>query len=119
MKNAWLILGLVLPGGPLLGQAHPLDPASGTELRRGLAVLRSSGVLSAGTDLASLSLKEPAKAAVLAGRTMSRQLAAVTYDATANRTAEVTIDLGSDRIVDSRVVPGVTPQHLSRDNRDD
>lgn len=118
LTNAWLLLSLVLPSEPLLAQTHPLDPVSGAELRRGLAVLRSSGLLSTGTDLASLSLKEPAKAAVLAGQALPRQLAAVTYGAATNRTTEVTIDLGTDRIVDSRVVPGVTPQHLSRDHRD-
>ena len=54
-------------------------------------MLRSAGLLSAGTDLASLSLKEPAKAAVLAGRALPRQLAAVTYDAAAG------LDLAPER----------------------
>ena len=103
------LISLLAAGAPLVAQTHPLDPVSQTELTRGLAILQAEGALAEGTVVATLGLKEPTKAAVLAGQPIPRQLAAVTYLASANRTTQITIDLATDRIVGSRVMTGVAP----------
>jgi primary-amine oxidase len=95
--------------------AHPLDPLSKEELDAAVSILRAEHRLGASTRLPLLSLKEPAKAEILAGRTPARQAFAVLYERASRQIFEAVIDLSSRHVVSWKEIPGVQPPLLLED----
>jgi primary-amine oxidase len=94
-----------------LGAAqHPLDGLDASEITATTAILRQAGHVDDKTLIASLTLQEPPKAAVLAWRAgdpLVRQAKTVLrHD---GKTYEAVVDLGSRQVKSHRHVPGVQP----------
>lgn len=93
-------------------QLHPLDPLSAAEITAATGLLRAAPQFPAGALFASLVLKEPPKADVLAhagGAPASREAFAVILDRKRNRTFEATVDLQATRLVSWTEIKGVQP----------
>ena len=96
---------------------HPLDSLSTEEFRRTTDALRAAGELIPSRRFASITLDEPAKAAVLAwreGDPISRRSLSVLWDRADNKAYEAIVELaeagaGDDAVVSFDHVPGVTP----------
>ena len=76
---------------------HPLDSLSTEEFNRTTAALRASGDLIDSRRFASITLDEPAKAAVLAwreGDPIVRRSLSVLWDRADNKAYEAIVDLG-------------------------
>jgi primary-amine oxidase len=95
--------------------AHPLDPLSREEIDAAVAILRDAHHLSESTRVPLLSLKEPPKAEILAGRIPPRQAFAVLYERASKQTFEAVIDLAARRMVSWREVKGVQPPLMLED----
>ena len=92
--------------------AHPLEPLSAAEFRATAAILRRDQAVGESWRFASIELKEPAKAEVVAWRTgdaVPRRSLAVLWDRRTNQTYEAVVDLVGDRVDSWTYVPGVTP----------
>jgi primary-amine oxidase len=92
--------------------AHPLEPLSAEEFRRTAEILRREGHVTSTFRFASIELREPPKAEVLAwrpGAPVSRQSLAVVWNRSNNQTYEATVDLTGDRVASFEHVSGVTP----------
>jgi len=95
---------------------HPLDPLTAQEYRRTTGALQRSGRLPPTRRFASITLDEPAKAAVLSwreGDPILRRSLSVLWDRVDNKTYEATVQLAGDAVDDAVIafdhVPGVTP----------
>jgi len=97
---------------------HPLDSLSTEEFRRTTAALRASGDLIDSRRFASITLDEPAKAAVLAwreGDPIVRRSRSVLWDRADNKAYEAIVALApddtgaADEVVSFDHVPDVTP----------
>ena len=88
--------------------AHPLDPLSGEEIERTVAVLREQRGLGERARFVEIVLREPGKddlARFEAGETIPREAAAVVLDNAATHEAVVALDDGTLRSWDT--IPGV------------
>ncbi len=95
---------------------HPLDPLTKAELNTAVAVLRAEHRISGSTRLPLLSLKEPPKSNILAGRTPPRQAFAVPFARRNTRqTFEAVIDLTARSVVSWREIKGVQPPLMLED----
>ena len=77
--------------------SHPLDSLSAEEFRRTTAALRAGGQLTPTRRFASITLDEPAKAAVLAwneGDPIERRSLSVLWDRSDNKTYEAVVESG-------------------------
>ena len=93
-------------------QPHPLDPLSAEEITAAAGLVRAAPQFPADGLFASLVLKEPPKADVLAhagGAPKSRQAFAVILDRKRNRTFEALVDLQASRLVSWTEMKGVQP----------
>ena len=123
MCSLWLAsTALVLWGGPLAGgvsvQPHPLDPLTREELAAAVEILAASGRTNAGSRLALIALREPAKQDVLGfvpGLPVRREAFVVVYERAANRTFEAAIDLGARQVRSWTEIPGVQPAILTEE----
>ena len=91
---------------------HPLDPLSAAEITTAARVVRAAPHFPAEALFASLVLKEPAKADVLAhtgGAPRSREAFAVILDRKRNRTFEAVVDLQASRLASWTEIKGVQP----------
>src|SRR5438309_5603589 len=121
--SLWLAsTALVLWGGPLAGgvsvQPHPLDPLTREELAAAVEILAASGRTNAGSRLALIALREPAKQDVLGfvpGLPVRREAFVVVYERVANRTFEAAIDLGARQVHSWTEIPGVQPAILTEE----
>ncbi len=91
---------------------HPLDPLSREEFSAAAAILRRDRKLGDSWRFASVELREPAKADVLAWcpeDPVPRHAFAVLWDRSTNQTYEALVDLTGDRVASWTQVPGVCP----------
>ena len=108
------LLVCACPALPALAQ-HPLDPLSAAEIEAAAAVVAAAPGFPEGGKFATLVLKEPAKADVLAfsaGATAARQAFAIVLDRTHSRTFEAVADVRARRLVSWTEVKGVQPAVL-------
>lgn len=97
---------------------HPLDPLSREEIAATVEVLKASGKTSDASRYATLMLREPAKAEVLAfkpGNAFRREATAIIYERAANKTFEAVVDLNNKSLASWKEVAGVQPQFLIED----
>jgi len=100
---------------PSQAQPHPLDPLSAAEIETAAKVIRAAPQFPEHGKFATLVLKEPAKADVLAftpGASFTRQAFAIILDRLHNRTFEAVVDLNAAALVSWRAVKGVQPAVL-------
>jgi primary-amine oxidase len=95
--------------------AHPLDPLSRDELAAAMAILRTEHRVTESTRVPLLSLKEPPKTDILAGRTPPRQAFAVLYERATKQTFEAVVDLSARRVISWQEVKGVQPPLMLED----
>src|SRR5271167_2638763 len=89
---------------------HPLEPLSAAEVQQVVNLLKSKDKATATTRFVSISLKEPAKDLVHAGKTdLPRAAFAVLFDNAKNSCYEATIALGDNSLVSWNHIPGVQP----------
>jgi primary-amine oxidase len=103
-----------LAASPALAQ-HPLDPLSAAEIEAAAAVVSAAPGFPDGGKFATLVLKEPAKADVLAyrpGATVARQAFAIVLDRKHSRTFEAVVDVRARRVVSWTEIKGVQPAVL-------
>ncbi len=96
----------------LLLVPHPLDPLTADELRTAVSLLRSECGVADGHRVVTVTLAEPAKAAVRAfrpGDVIPREAFAVVYEPESGETHEAVVSLTSGEVVSWRHVPGVEP----------
>src|SRR4029078_6721459 len=94
---------------------HPLDPLSAREIETASQLIAAAPQFPANGKFATLVLKEPAKAEVLAyapGTKIARQAFAIILDRAGNRTFEAVVDLTAPRIDSWVEVKGVQPAVL-------
>lgn len=92
--------------------AHPLEPLTAREFRATAAILRRDQAVGESWRFASIELREPAKAVVLAWRTgdpVPRRSLSVLWDRRTNQTYEAVVDLVGDRVESWDYMPDVTP----------
>jgi primary-amine oxidase len=89
--------------------ANRFEPLTADEITRASDVLRTAGRADNGTTFISITLHEPAKADVLAGRASPREAAVLLYQPAGRVTAEATVDLTARRVSSWKVVPNVQP----------
>ncbi len=91
---------------------HPLQPLEADEFRRCAAVLRRDRGVTDSWRIASIELREPAKATVKAwrpGDEVARAALVVLWDRADHRVFEAVVDLSGDVVESWTHVPGVTP----------
>jgi primary-amine oxidase len=89
---------------------HPLEPLSADEVQQAVAILRDTGKVTPTTRFVSVSLKEPSKHAVHAGRTdLPREAFAVLFDNATNTCFETALSLTEMKVLSWTHVPGVQP----------
>jgi primary-amine oxidase len=106
---AFVYLAVALPAQ---AQQHPLDPLSTIEIETAARILTAAPQFPAGGKFATIVLKEPPKAAVLAftpGASVAREALSVILDRTSNRTFEGLVDLTGAKLASWREVKGVQP----------
>jgi primary-amine oxidase len=94
---------------------HPLDPLSAAEIEAAAAVVSAAPGFPEGGKFATLVLKEPAKADVLAytpGAAAARQAFAIVLDRKHSRTFEAVADIRARRLVSWTEIKGVQPAVL-------
>ena len=94
------------------GALHPLEPLSVEEVTEAVRIVREERGLGPKHRFAGLTLREPAKDAVLAwapGDRLEREALAVILDATEATTAEAVISLTQGRVTSWEVLEGVQP----------
>ncbi len=85
------------------------DAFSAEEIRRAVASARRETAVAAGARIVSVTLDEPDKAIVLGGGAVERVARVLTYNMTANVTAETRVQVTDGRVLSSRVIPDVQP----------
>ena len=88
---------------------HPLEPLTADEVRLAVSILRDSGKVTPTTRFISLSLKEPPKATVHAGKETHRVAFAVLFDNATNSCFETAACLFHKKVISWKHVPGVQP----------
>ena len=92
--------------------AHPLDPLTTDEIDRAADILKREKNLPDDILFAALTLQEPPKEQVLAGKAVPREAFAVVFDRKTNRTSEAVVDLAAGRVTSFRELSGVQPRIL-------
>src|SRR5215204_4492508 len=97
---------------PAHAQQHPLDPLNNIEIETAARILTAAPQFPAGGKFATIVLKEPAKAAVLAftpGSAVAREALGIILDRAGNRTFEGVVDVSAAKLSSWRQVKGVQP----------
>ena len=97
---------------------HPLDSLSREEILATVEILKASGKTTDASRYATIMLREPPKAEVLAfktGSTFRREAFAIVYERAANKTFEAVVDLNKKTLLSWKEVPGVQPEFLIED----
>src|SRR5919199_6156259 len=89
--------------------AHPLDPLSADELRRAAAVLRRDRGVDERWLFASIELREPDKAALLAGEEVPREALVALRDRERRTSHRAVVSLDADRVTAWHDVAGGQP----------
>ncbi|WP_390567029.1 primary-amine oxidase [Zavarzinella formosa] len=89
---------------------HPLEPLTASEVSNVVIILRDAGKVTPTTRFVSVSLKEPNKADVHAGKTgLARQSLAILFDNATNSCYETAVCLASQKVLSWKHIPGVQP----------
>jgi primary-amine oxidase len=97
---------------------HPLDSLSREEIAAVVEVLKSSGKTNDASRYATIVLREPPKAEVLAfkpGSSFRREAFVVVYERAVNKTFEAVIDLNKKSLLSWKEIAGVQPAFLIED----
>ncbi len=97
---------------------HPLDSLSREEIKATVEVLKASGKTTDASRYATIMLREPPKAEVLAfkpGSAFRREAFAIIYERAANKTFEAVVDLNKKTLLSWKEVAGVQPAFLIED----
>lgn len=99
---------------PAIGEEiwHPLEPLSGPEVARAVAILQASGKVHAKCRYATIMLNEPLKETVLdfkAGASLEREAFAIILDNADGATYEAVVSLSSGTLKEWNHIPGVQP----------
>src|SRR5437868_1123716 len=97
---------------------HPLDSLSREEIAATVEVLKNSGKTDEASRYATIMLREPPKAEVLAfkpGSAFRREAFAVVFERAANKTFEAVVDLNKKSLLSWKEVTGVQPEFLIED----
>ncbi|HKQ07620.1 MAG TPA: primary-amine oxidase [Blastocatellia bacterium] len=108
---------------PLLARAadyptHPLDSLSREEILTTVEILKAGGKTTDASRYATIMLREPPKAEVLAfkpGSAFRREAFAVVYERATNKTFEAVVDLNKKALLSWKEAPGVQPAFLIED----
>lgn len=89
---------------------HPLEPLSADEVQLAAQVLKDTGKVTKTTRFVSISLREPKKNLVHAGKTdIPREAFAVLFDNATNSCYEAVLSLAKRELVGWKQIPGVQP----------
>jgi primary-amine oxidase len=88
---------------------HPLDPLTAEEIRQASAILRRDRGVGAGWRFASIELKEPAKAVLLAGEAARREALAVCWNRADGQAYRAVVCLTSAAVTAWEHLPGQHP----------
>jgi primary-amine oxidase len=89
---------------------HPLEPLSPDEVQLAVTILKDSGKVTKTTRFVSVSLREPKKDLVHAGKTgLLREAFAVLFDNVTNSCHEAVVSLAKQELIGWKRVPGVQP----------
>lgn len=91
---------------------HPLEPLSGQEVQRAVALLKENGHVTPTTRFVSVSLREPPKELVHAIRgphSIAREAFAVLFDNRTNLCHEIVLSLTEARLLSHQTIAGVQP----------
>jgi len=94
------------------GVAHPLDPLTADEIAAASAILKREQGLAETARFVSISLREPAKTAVLAfqsGDPIDRQAFVVIRERAEKKTYEAVVSITGEKVVSYREIEGVQP----------
>lgn len=92
------------------GTTHPLEPLTAAEVRLAVSLLKDTGKVTPTTRFVSVSLKEPPKAAVHAGKQAPpREAFAVLFDNGSNSCFEASVSLADKKVTGWKHIPGVQP----------
>jgi primary-amine oxidase len=89
--------------------SHALDPLTAGEIRQVSAILRRDRGVGAGWRFASIELREPAKAALLAGQAARREALAVCWNRADGQAYRAVVRLASAEITAWEPLPGQQP----------
>lgn len=89
---------------------HPLEPLSTEEVQQAVALLRTGGKVTPTTRFVSISLKEPPKADVHAGKlAIPREAFVVLFDNAKNTAYEAALSLTDGKLLSWKAIEGVQP----------
>ena len=88
---------------------HPLEPLTADEIRLAVSILRDTGKVTPTTRFISVSLQEPPKATVHAGKETHRVAFAVLFDNATNSCFETAACLFHKKVISWKHVAGVQP----------
>ena len=89
---------------------HPLEPLTAPEVTNVVVILKEAGKVTPTTRFVSVSLREPPKADVHAGKpNLPRQAKSVLFDNATNSCFETIVCLSSQQILSWKHIPGVQP----------
>ena len=97
---------------------HPLDSLNREEIAATVEVLKSSGKTNDASRYATIVLREPPKAEVLAfkpGSSFRREAFVVVYERAVNKTFEAVVDLNKKSLLSWKEIAGVQPAFLIED----
>ncbi|HEY9230628.1 MAG TPA: primary-amine oxidase [Blastocatellia bacterium] len=97
---------------------HPLDPLNREEIAATVEVLKAGGKATDASRYATIMLREPPKAEVLAfkpGSAFRREAFAIVYERATNKTFEAIVDLNKKSLASWKEVTGVQPEFLIED----
>jgi primary-amine oxidase len=97
---------------------HPLDSLSREEIMATVEVLKTSGKTNDASRYATIVLREPPKAEVLAfkpGSAFRREAFVVVYERAVNKTFETVVDLNKKLLLSWKEIAGVQPAFLIED----
>src|SRR5437868_4094559 len=97
---------------------HPLDSLDREEIAATVEVLKSSGKTNDASRYATIVLREPPKAEVLAfkpGSGFRREAFVVVYERAVNKTFEAVVDLNKKTLLSWKEAPGAQPMFLIED----
>ena len=110
MSSLVLIVALLVPGLASAAATHPLDSLDAQEIVGAVSLLRKAGHADGDTYFASISLREPPKATVLAWNAGEPILRAADVVMRAKqRTYAAVVDLSRGQVESFRELPGVQP----------
>ncbi len=116
MSSLVLIVALLVPGLASAAATHPLDSLDAQEIVGAVSLLRKAGHADGDTYFASISLREPPKATVLAWNAGEPILRAADVVMRAKqRTYAAVVDLSRGRVESFRELPGVQPSIGTRE----